>query len=248
MFNILNKVKSFIYGFILVHLLWLCGTHFIDERLIPSPFIVYARMDIAFLNSMTSHIGASLWRLFLGLSISIILGLCLGLLMARTKFGDILLNPLMYFLYPIPKMAFLPVIMIVFGLGNPTTITMIVLIIVFQVMINVRDGINSIPIESYHILLALGANSWQLFKNITFPAALSSILSSIRVALGTATAILFITETHGTRHGMGFYIMDSFSRINYIDMYAGIVILSLVAFVLFLFVDILDSTLLKWDN
>lgn len=166
--------------------------------------------------------------------------------MARSTLWRSLLNPLMYFLYPIPKMAFLPVVMLSFGLGNPTTITMIVLIIVFQMMINVRDGINSIPVENYHILLVLGANKWQCFKNVTFPAALSQILSSIRVALGTATAILFITETHGTRYGMGFYIMDAFNRINYVDMYAGIVILSLVAFMLFLLVDTLDAIFLKW--
>ena len=242
----LNKIKNFSYGFILVHLLWLYGTHFVNDRLIPSPFIVYTRVDVEFLNQMVLHVGYSLWRLFLGLSISIVLGLCFGLLMARSKAFGRLLNPLMYFLYPIPKMAFLPVVMLTFGLGNPTTIAMIVLIIVFQMMVNVRDGIISIPAENYHTLITLGANRWQLFKDITFPAALSQILSGARVALGTATAILFITETHGTRHGMGFYIMDAFNRINYVDMYAGIVILSLMAFILFLLIDTLDAILLKW--
>lgn len=242
----LNKIKNFLYGFILVHLLWLYGTHFVNDRLIPSFFTVYARMDAAFFSNMAQHVGHSLWRLFFGLLISIVLGLFLGLLMARSKFFGKLLNPLMYFLYPIPKMAFLPVVMLTFGLGNPTTIVMIVLIIVFQIMVNVRDSINSIPVENYHTLLVLGASKWQLFKDVTFPAALSQILSSTRVALGTATAILFITETHGTRHGMGFYIMDAFNRINYVDMYAGIVILSLVAFTLFLLVDTLDAIFLKW--
>jgi NitT/TauT family transport system permease protein len=242
----LSKLKNFFYGFILIHLLWLYGTHFVNDRLIPSFLVVYARMDVEFLSTMIEHVGQSLWRLFFALLISIVLGLTFGLLMARSiRFGK-LLNPLMYFLYPIPKMAFLPVVMLTFGLGNPTTIAMIVLIIVFQIMVNVRDGINSIPVENYHILLVLGARRWQLFKDVTFPAALSQILSSTRVALGTATAILFITETHGTRHGMGFYIMDAFNRINYVDMYAGIVILSIVSFILFLLVDTLDAILLKW--
>ncbi|MCL2559598.1 MAG: ABC transporter permease subunit [Turicibacter sp.] len=229
-----------------MHLLWLYGTYFVDDRLIPSPFTVYARMDSDFLTSMLEHIGYSLWRLFFGLAISVALGLFFGLLMSRSKLFSKLLNPLMYFLYPIPKMAFLPVVMLTFGLGTPTTIAMIVLIVVFQIAVNVRDGINSIPVENYHTLITLGANKWSLFKDVTFPAALSQILSSTRVALGTATAILFITETHGTRHGMGFYIMDAFNRINYIDMYAGIVILSLVAFLLFLLVDTLDAVLLRW--
>ena len=243
-----NKIKNFLYGFIFVHLLWLYGTHFVDDRLVPSFLTVYARMDAPFLSDMIQHIGHSLWRIFFGLFISMVLGLFFGLFMARSKYLGKLLNPLMYFLYPIPKMAFLPVVMLTFGLGNPTTITMIVLIIVFQITVNVRDGINSIPVENYHTLRVLGANRWQLFKDVTFPAALSQILSGARVALGTTTAILFITETHGTQHGMGFYIMDAFNRINFVDMYAGIVILSLVAFVLFLLVDALDAVLLRWNR
>jgi len=244
----LNRIKSFIYGVIAIHVLWLSGNYFVDERLIPSPFAVYAQIDIVFLSQMLLHIGHSLWRIFLGMSISIILGLCLGILMAKSKFWKKLLNPLLYFLYPIPKMAFLPVVMITIGLGSPTTVTMIVLIIAFQIMTNIRDGINNVPIENYHTLLALGASNWRLLKDVTLPAALSPILSSTRVALGTAIAILFITETQGTSYGMGFYIMNAFTRINYIDMYAGIVTLSLVAFILFLLIDLLDAILLKWTK
>ena len=244
----LNKMKNFLYGFVLVHLLWLYGTHFVDDRLIPPLQTVYARMDADFLWSMLTHTRYSLWRLFFGLLLSLVLGLFLGVLMARSTLFAKLLNPLMYFLYPIPKMAFLPVVMLTFGLGTPTTVAMIVLIVVFQIMVNVRDGVNAIPVENYHTLLVLGASKWQMFKDVTFPAALSQILSSTRVALGTATAILFITETHGTRHGLGFYIMDAFNRLNYVDMYAGIVVLSLVAFLLFVLVDALDAFLLKWSK
>ncbi|MCL1948139.1 MAG: ABC transporter permease [Turicibacter sp.] len=243
-----HKLKYFAFGLLLIHALWLYGTLAINGRLIPAPWVVYGRMDIAFWSMMGNHIWHSAWRLLAGLFISMALGLFLGLLMAQSNWLSKTLNPFMYFLYPIPKMAFLPVVMLLLGLGNPTTIAMIVLIIVFQVMVNVRDGIVSIPPEHYQILKVLGANPWQLLKEVTFPAALSVILSSTRVALGTATAILFITETQGTRYGLGFYIMDAFHRINYVDMYAGITVLSIVAFGLFLLVDLADRLLLKWNK
>ena len=244
----LNKVKSFASGFFMLHALWLLGTYLINDRLIPSPLVVYANMDGEFLFNMIGHVGHSLWRLFSGLAISIVLGLVLGLLMAQSRLIGKLLNPLIYFTYPIPKMAFLPVVMVLLGLGNPTVIAMIVLIVVFQIIINVRDGINSIPQELYHTLLVLGATKWQLFKEVTLPAALSQMLSSARVALGTATAILFITETHGTRHGMGFYIMNAANRLDYVAMFSGIIIKSLVAFILFLAIDALEAILLKWQK
>jgi len=244
----LNKIKSFLYGFLMLHALWFFGTYVVNERLIPSPIIVYASMDLDFWSNMIGHIGASLWRLFFAMSISILIGLILGLIMSQTKIGAKLLNPFIYFTYPIPKMAFLPIVMLSVGLGNPTIITMIILIIVFQIIINVRDGISSIPEENYHILTVLGANKWQLFKDITLPAALSQILSSTRVALGTATAILFITETNGTRYGVGHFIMNAQTRINYVDMLAGIVVLSILSFLLFLFIDTIAAIFMKWNK
>jgi len=244
----LNKFKSFAYGFLLLHGLWLFGTYFVNERLIPSPFIVYANMDAEFWMDMIQHVRHSLWRLFLSMSISVVIGLVLGLLMAESKVISKLLNPFIYFTYPIPKMAFLPVVMVLLGLGNPTIITMIILIVVFQIIINVRDGINHIPEENYQTLLVLGASKWQLFKDVTLPAALSQILSSTRVALGTATAVLFITENNGTRYGVGHFIMNASSRINYIDMFSGIIVLSIVAFLLFLIVDALESVFMKWNK
>ena len=244
----LSKIKSFMYGFLLLHILWLIGTYFIDGRIIPSPLLVYSNMDSEFWLGMIIHIAHSLWRLFLGMSISVIIGLILGLLLAQREVIGKLLDPFIYLTYPIPKMAFLPVVMMLLGLGNPTIITMIILIIVFQIIINVRDGIRSIPEENYQILLVLGANKWQLFKDVTLPAAFSHILSSTRVALGTATAILFITENTGISYGMGHFIFNAHSRVNWVDVFSGIIVLSIVAFMLFLIVDILDGVLMKWNK
>ncbi|MDG0144158.1 ABC transporter permease subunit, partial [Salmonella enterica subsp. enterica] len=92
----------------------------------------------------------------------------------------------------------------------------------------------------------LGASSWQKFKVITLPAGLSSILSALRVALGTAIAILFFTEVYGTEYGLGYFVMDAWGRLDYLDMYSGILVLSAVAFILFLLIDVLENRLLKW--
>ena len=244
----MHKIKSFIFGFLLLHGLWLFGTYFVNDRLIPSPFIVYANMDAGFWVNMVRPMAHSVWRLFLGVSISMIIGLIVGLLMAQSRMVAKILNPFVYFTYPIPKMAFLPIVMLLRGLGNPTIVTMIILIIVFQIIINVRDGIKRIPEENYQTLLVLGANKWQLFKDITLPAALSQILSSARVALGTATAILFITEDSGNIYGVGRFIFNAQSRIDFVNGYAGIIVLSLIAFLLFLIVDALDAVFMKWNK
>ena len=242
-----EKWKSFIYGFLSLNLLWLIGHYIIDRPILPSPIVVYGNLDRLFLEQqLLTHIGQSLYRIFLSLIISVIIGLILGLLMAQSNFWNKILNPFIYFTYPIPKIALLPVILLLFGLGDASRITMIVLIIVFQIIINVRDSIRDIPSATYDILRCLGASKWTLFKEITLPAAFSPLLSSIRVALGTAMSILFITETNGTRIGLGAYINAASLRVNYVDMYGGIVVLSALAFLIFLIIDFIEDIFLKW--
>lgn len=241
-----SKWTSFLYGFLSINTAWLIAAYFVDRPILPSPLDVYANLGRLLDQQIFMHLGYSLFRMFAGLFFAIVIGLAVGLLMAQSPFWNKLLNPILYFTYPIPKISLLPAVMLLFGLGEASKIIMIVLIIVFQIIVSVRDSVKDIPKETYHILICLGASKWKLFKEITLPAALSSILSSIRVALGTALSILFFTEVYGTQFGMGFYIMNAWMRVNYIDMYAGIVVLSLLGFLLFILIDTIEDIFLKW--
>ncbi|MNN59912.1 putative aliphatic sulfonates transport permease protein SsuC [compost metagenome] len=136
--------------------------------------------------------------------------------------------------------------MLFFGLGETSKVLMIMLILLFQVIISVRDGVKAIPESTYDVLTSIGASTGQKFWNVTLPGALSVILSTIRISLGTAISVLFFTEIYGTEHGMGFFIMDAWLRLDYPEMYAGIMLFSLVGFVLFLLVDVMDYKFMKW--
>jgi len=153
---------------------------------------------------------------------------------------------MIYFTYPIPKLALLPVVMLLFGLGELSKLMMIVLIIVFQVVITSRDAVKSIPAETFHSLQSLGASKRQTFTEVILPASLPEVLTATRLALGTAVSILFFTETFGTEHGMGYFIMDAWMRVNYLDMYAGIVILSFMGFLIFSIIDAAETYLCAW--
>jgi NitT/TauT family transport system permease protein len=145
-------------------------------------------------------------------------------------------------------MALLPVVMTTFGLKDASKIMMIVLITVFQVIVSVRDAVINVQKEDYNPLISLGASNVQLFYHVTFPAILQEILTNIRLCIGTAFSILFFSEAYGTNKGIGYFIQDSWMRINYIDMYSGIVILSGLGLILFIFIDILENILCGWKN
>lgn len=248
MIKVLSREKwlGALYGFVIVIIVWYAVAGLTKLPIIPSPFAVFANIIIIFQDKLEIHVLYSLGRIVEGIAISVLLGVPLGFLMGYFQRFDKLLSPLVYFTYPVPKIALLPVVMLIFGLGEVSKIIMIVLIVIFQVIITSRDAVKAIPGETFRCLQSLGAGRLQIFSEIIIPASLSDVLTATRLALGTAVSILFFTETFGTEYGMGYFIMDSWMRVNYLDMYAGIIVLSFMGFCLFTAIDLAEHLLCSW--
>lgn len=229
----------FLQGFILFNALWLLASFFIKSAALPSPVQVYLNLPHVFAAGMGNHFLASVERLVLGILISVAAGTLVGLAMGENQKMDKLLNPLVYFTYPIPKLALLPAIMILFGLGNGSKVTLIVLITIFPVIVAVKDGVKNIDKELYNILESLGANKIQKLTQVTLPAVMPELLTSIKISIGTALSVLFFAENYGTEYGLGYYIQDAWMRMDYISMFGGICILSMLGFFLFILLDFL---------
>ena len=242
----LKRNLTFVYGFLTFNLLWFLAAMVVDSPMLVNPIDVY--LSIGDHPDIGTHIGASLLRIAKGLAISLLIGMPVGLTMAYFPRMNKICSPLLYFTYPIPKLALLPVVMLLLGIGESAKIVMIVLILVFQIIISTRDAALHIPASDFHVLLSLGANKWQLLRWVTFPAILPEVLTSLRIAIGTALSVLFFTETYGTDRGMGFYIVDAWMRLSYTSMYVGILALSLIGFLLFVLTDSLEEYLCKWKK
>ncbi len=241
-----DKWLGALYGLLVVIILWYAVSWVLKIPIIPSPFAVFIHIIEIFESKMEIHLLYSLGRILGGIAISIIIGVPLGYLMGYFDKIDKVLSPLVYFTYPIPKIALLPIIMLLFGLGETSKLMMIVLIIIFQIIITSRDAVKGIPQEIFRSLQSLGASKLQTFTEVIIPASLPEVLTATRLALGTAVSILFFTETFGTEFGMGYFIMDSWMRVNYLDMYAGIVILSFMGFCIFSAIDISEKYICSW--
>ena len=139
--------------------------------------------------------------------------------------------------------------MLLGGLGEATKVVMIVLIILFQLAVSMRDALLAIPEEHFAVTRSLGASTWGLLRHLLLPAALPTALSALRIAIGTAISVLFVTETYGTTEGLGvLYIRCSDAGIDYLDMYAGIALLSLMGVGLFILIDLLEAILCPWQS
>ena len=246
---ILPKSFRLLFGGVLTfNLIWWLLAIVLNNKALPNPIDVYSVLPRTLMQGMLDHSMASLRRIFIGVFIALTLGMVGGILTGLSEKANKLLNPLLYLSYPVPKLALLPVVMIFFGIGETTKVVMIVLIIVFQLIISIRDAIKNIDKENYYVLSSLGASKTQQIWHIVLPGILPETLSALRVTVGIATSVLFVTETFGTDKGLGFFIVDAWMRIDYLTMYAGIVMLSIIGSLLFMLLDVADAVFCKWSK
>lgn len=244
--TIQSNLLKILLGFLIINIIWFTASYFSNTNLIVNPIELYKSLPKIWSQSMNTHLLASLKRILLGVGIAIGIGLLITFLFIQSNKTKLIIDSFVYISYPIPKLALLPIVMLLAGIGETTKIIMIVLIIVFQIIISLRDGVNKIPKESLLVATSLGINERQKLRHIILPAITPDLLSTLRVAIGTAISVLFVTETYGTNKGMGYFIVDSWMRINYMHMYAGIVILSLLGFLLFIIIDLLEISTCQW--
>lgn len=242
----LHQLCLFLEGFLLINLIWYVGYLTVHKTVIPNPVIVYQNFGTVFENDILTHILYSLKRIAIGLFLSLLTGIPIGLLMAYSRLANRILYPLVYFSYPIPKTALLPIAMLLWGMRDGSKIVIIFLIIVFQVIVAVRDSVRNIDPSLYLVTVSTGASNVHIIRHVTLPAILPELLTSLRVSLGTAVSVLFFVEGYGTRYGMGYYIVDAWSRIDYIGMYSGIIVISIVGFLLFAALDFVAEKLCAW--
>ncbi|WP_315444358.1 ABC transporter permease [uncultured Selenomonas sp.] len=242
------SLRMFVFGACLCIVLWAGLAYLLAMPVIPSPEQVALRLAARFPETIAVHAGYSLMRIVLGLFAAVAVGYPVGVLMGHFPRVNRLFAPILYLTYPVPKIALLPIVMLLFGVGETSKLLLVFLIIVFQVIVGVRDAVAAIPSETYAPLRVLGASFPQIVRHIIVPASLPKFITAVRVAMATAISVLFFTETFGTQYGIGCYIMDAWLRVNYLDMYAGIVVLSTMGLMLFILLDFAERRLCAWNR
>ncbi|EUJ31279.1 aliphatic sulfonate ABC transporter [Listeria floridensis FSL S10-1187] len=242
-----KQILSAATGLVGLFLIWEASHLILQSPVVPAPHQTLLEFFIS-LPELLPHTLSSLYRILVAILVSLLIGIPLGIWIGESKWANRLLSPLLYFLYPIPKVAFLPVFLILYGLGDLSKIILIIWIIVFQIILSTRDGIAQIDPKLYLALESLEAKPFDKWRHLLFPAILPQILSGLRVCIGIALATLFFAENYATTYGLGYYIMNAWSVIDYPDMFCGILMLSLLGFLLFQAIDWLERLLVPWQT
>ena len=228
-------------------LVWQILAMIVNLPILPAPLSVFRVFLREMGNGLSSHFVFSLWRVFAGMALSVLVAAPVGLVIGGSKALNRIFSPLIYLLYPIPKVVFVPVVILFLGIGDTAKIAIMFLILFFQIVVLVRDQAAGLPPQLIQSLHSLGAGRRALFRFVYLPASLPAILTALRQSIGTAVAVLYITELSATKYGLGYYIYYNGSTLlDYPAMYAGVMAMSLLGLGMYFSVDWLERKWCRW--
>jgi ABC-type nitrate/sulfonate/bicarbonate transport system permease component len=219
----------------------------VNLSILPPPLTVFRVFLQELPRGLSTHFLFSLWRVFAGMALSVLVAAPVGLAVGGSRTLNRIFSPFIYLLYPIPKVVFVPVVILFLGIGDVAKITIMFLILFFQIVVLVRDQAAGLPPQLIQSLNSLGAGRRALFRFVYVPASLPAILTALRQSIGTAVAVLYITELSATRYGLGYYIYYNGSTLlDYPAMYAGVMAMSLLGLGMYFTVDWLERKWCPW--
>lgn len=190
----------------------------------------------------------SLGRVLAGFAIGAVLALPLGLLMGASQRVYEWFNPLLQVLRPIPPIAWIPLSILWFGLGNPPAIFLIALGAFFPVLMNTIAGVRNVDSIYIRAALNLGANQRVLFTRVMLPAAMPYILAGARIGMGTAFIVVIVSEMIAVNNGLGFRILEAREYFWSDKIIAGMLSIGLLGLAIDMVMVALNHHLLRWHR
>lgn len=218
---------------------------------LPSPVAAWNKFAVVardgFVDAtLLQHIAASLWRVFAALIIALVIGVPIGLAIGISTIGRGIFDPLLEFLRPIPPLAYLPLIIIWFGIGEPSKILVIAIAMLAPVALSTASGVRGVSKERINAARSLGATQRQVIRHVILPSALPSILTGLRIALGAGWSTLVAAELVAATRGLGFMIQSAAQFLVTDVVVMGILVIAAIAFVLEFIIRRIERVLVPW--
>jgi NitT/TauT family transport system permease protein len=232
---------------LLLLLLWqLCSqVGWLDARFYPSPTTIIQSW-ITIVPEWLGHVGISMQRAGIGFLLGTVPALIIGVAMGLSPLVRAFLQPSIAALYPVPKIAIFPLVMLVFGLGEANKWVIVAIGVFFQVAINTVTGVVNIEQIYLDVGKNFGAKRLDYYLDIALPGALPIIFAGLRLGWGVALLLLVTAELANSKSGLGYLIWQSWQTFQIEEMYIGLVTISIIGYLSFQLLDGLERWLIPW--
>lgn len=219
----------------------------IDARFWPPPSrLAAAAATMLRDGSLLSNVGVSLGRILIGFVIGAVPAVVLGLLMGLWWPARALLLPTASALYAIPKIALVPLVLLVFGTGEAGKYAIVAISIFFLVVLNTVAGVRAIDRAYLDVARNFGAGPLDRFLTVALPGALPAIFTGLRLGLGFSLIVIVGTEFVAAQNGIGRLIYESYQILAIGDMFVGLIVTGIMGFILTSGINVLEQRLLPW--
>jgi len=218
----------------LVVAVWWIVVRTTESAIFPTPWqVVTGTVELIRNGTLWEHIGASLMRVGAGFLLAVAIGIPLGLWMGWVRGAFDTLNPIFQILRPISPIAWIPIAILWFGVGNASPIYLIFISSVFPMIVQTTAGVHTIEKRYLRAAANFGVSRATLFRQVVIPAVLPQIIVGMRIGLGVAWLVVVAAEMIALRSGLGYLIIDSRNAGNRYDLViAGMIIIGLIGLAL----------------
>ncbi|CAM3623299.1 ABC transporter permease [Erysipelothrix urinaevulpis] len=199
-------------------------------------------------HTMPTHIGISLYRVGIAFALATVVGIMLGVSMGYSKTAEAIIKPIVEFIRPIPPLAWVPLSILWFGLGNESKFFIIFLGCFNFILVNTYDGTKSVDQELLGAARMLGANERQVFFKVVLPASVPYIFAGLQIAITAGWSAVVGAEMIRSDEGVGWLIVMGMSTGNTVQIMVGMLAIGIVGYLLASGMALLEGKLLKWNQ
>ena len=229
--------------------LWevLSRTEVINPRFFPAPTSLEGTAR-QLINSgrLWDDIRISLKRILLGFAVAAVPGVLLGVVMGLWWPLRALLKPVAASFFAVPKIAILPLVIIIFGIGETSKVAMVAISVFFLVVLSTMAAVMEVEQGYFDVARNFGANPWQRIRTVAIPAALPGIFTGLKIALGFSLLVIVGTEFLAAKNGIGYLIWNSYQTFAIEKMYVGLIVTALLGWLLNLVMDEIERIAIPW--
>jgi NitT/TauT family transport system permease protein/taurine transport system permease protein len=198
--------------------------------------------------TFAADLSASLYRIALGFLLAAVIGIPIGLAMGRVRWIFEVIDPFLEFFRPVPPLAYIPLLVVWFGIGESPKVILIAAGTMPIIIINALSGVRSIPPVRLRVAQSLGATKWQMFYRVILPSALPEIFTGLRVANGVAWTCLVAAELVAANSGLGWLVEAAGQNLQVAIVIVGIIFIGACGYATELIVRLLERILVPWKG
>lgn len=243
----LSSLLPPLFGVLSLVLLWQGSIWLFDIKpfVLPSLHAIFGAV-IDSNSTLWLAMGWTLMEALIGFACGLITGLLLAMLMTVCRPLEAILMPLAVAINSVPTVAYIPLALIWFGMGMTSKIVMVVLGVNFVILVNSLHGLKQADPQMVNLMRSFGASRLAIMAKLQLPAALPSIVSGLRVGIVRSIIIAIVAEMLGAYQGIGWIIFQSTQQVDFLTVWAAVVVSSLVSIALYALLAWLDTKLIWW--